>query len=93
MTGRKPKNVASLSQLGNLYQYLIALKICLESADGAIVNIEQYGDLTTVDYNYEIKHHADPAYTLNDTHIDFWKSLSNWVINRKILSSHSSLFC
>lgn len=89
MTGNKPKNTASLSQLGNLYQYLIALKICIESADGAIVNIEQYGDLTTEDYNYEIKHHADPTYTLNDTHIDFWKSLANWVSNRDLLSSHS----
>jgi hypothetical protein len=89
MTGNNPKNTASLSQLGNLYQYLIALKICIESADGAIVNIEKFGDLTTEDYNYEIKHHANPAYTLNETHIDFWKSLSNWVNNRDLLSSHS----
>ena len=89
MTVSKPKNTASLSQLGNLYQYLIALKICIESADGAILNIEKYGDITTEDYNYEIKHHADPKCNLNDTHIDFWKSLSNWVNNRILLSSHS----
>ncbi len=84
-----PKNSAALSQLGNLYQYLIALKICLESNDGELVNIEQYGDLTTTDYNYEIKHHDDPNYVLIDTHIDFWKSLSNWVNNRRLLESHS----
>lgn len=84
-----PKNTAALSQLGNLYQYLIALKICLESGDGELVNIEQYGDLTTADYNYEIKHHNDPNYSLIDTHIDFWKSLSNWVDNRNTLISHS----
>ncbi len=84
-----PKNTAALSQLGNLYQYLIALKICLESDDGELVNIEQYGDLTTADYNYEIKHHNDPDYALIDTHIDFWKSLSNWVDNRNTLKSHS----
>lgn len=84
-----PKNTAALSQLGNLYQYLIALKICLESDDGELVNIEQYGDLTTADYNYEIKHHNDPNYALIDTHIDFWKSLSNWVDNRNTLISHS----
>jgi hypothetical protein len=90
MASKAPKNTAALSQLGNLYQYLIALKICLESDGGGLVNIEQYGDLTTTDYNYEIKHHNDPTYVLIDTHIDFWKSLSNWINNRNILSSHSN---
>jgi len=90
MASTSAKNTASLSQLGNLFQYLIALKVCLESKEGSIVNIEKHGDLTTEKHNYEIKHHNDPKYTLTKTHIDFWKSLSNWVDNREILSSHSS---
>jgi hypothetical protein len=89
VSNNSSKNTAALSQLGNFYQYLIALKICLESDNGELVNIEKYGDLTTADYNYEIKHHIDSNNTLNETHIDFWKSISNWVDNRLILSEHS----
>jgi hypothetical protein len=86
---KAPKNTAALSQLGNLYQYLIALKVCLESPQGEVINIEAYGDLTTTDFNFEIKHHINPHYTLNETHIDFWKSLSNWVNNRRFLKNHN----
>lgn len=46
------KNNAALSQLGNLYQYLMVLKICLEAPAGAIINLEQLGDITTADYQY-----------------------------------------
>ncbi|KMY03622.1 hypothetical protein V476_21835 [Pseudomonas syringae KCTC 12500] len=86
------KNSAALSQLGNLYQYLTALKICLESPAGAIINLERLGDITTsTGYQYEVKHHDDPEHVLIDTHPDFWKTLKNWVVNRKILGPYSKL--
>ncbi len=88
---KKPSNTAAFSQLGNLYQYLVALECCLELPEGQLVNIEQLGDITHADFQYEIKHHKDPNHFLGDTHIDFWKTLRNWVDNRKILSSYGNL--
>lgn len=85
------RNNAALSQLGNLYQYLMVLKICLEAPAGAIVNLEQLGDITTADYNYEIKHHENPDHVLVDTHVDFWKTLKNWVENYDLLKPFSNL--
>lgn len=87
-----PKNNAALSQLGNLYQYLVVLKLCFESAPGSIINLEQLGDITTSSgYQYEVKHHDNPVHILNDTHIDFWKTLKNWVENFELLQSFSNL--
>jgi len=87
-----PKNNAALSQLGNLYQYLVVLKLCLESAPGSIINLEQLGDITTSSgYQYEVKHHDNQTHILNDTHIDFWKTLKNWVDNFELLQSFSNL--
>lgn len=85
------KNNAALSQLGNLYQYLMVLKICLEAPAGAIINLEQSGDITTADYQYEIKHHDNPDHVLVDTHVDFWKTLKNWVDNYDLLKTFSNL--
>lgn len=85
------KNNAALSQLGNLYQYLMVLKICLEAPAGAIINLEQLGDITTTDYQYEIKHHDNPLHMLVDTHVDFWKTLKNWVDNYDLLKTCSNL--
>lgn len=85
------KNNAALSQLGNLYQYLMVLKICLEAPAGAIINLEQLGDITTADYQYEIKHHDNPEHVLVDTHVDFWKTLKNWVDNYDLLKTFSNL--
>lgn len=85
------KNNAALSQLGNLYQYLMVLKICLEAPAGAIINLEQLGDITTADYQYEIKHHDNPEHVLVDTHVDFWKTLKNWVDNYDLLKAFSNL--
>lgn len=88
---KKPSNTAAFSQLGNLYQYLVALECCLELPEGQIVNIEQFGDITHADFQYELKHHKDPNHILSDTHIDFWKTIRNWVDNRKILLSYGNL--
>ncbi|WP_149086505.1 hypothetical protein [Pseudomonas prosekii] len=85
------KNNAALSQLGNLYQYLTVLKICLEAPAGAIINLEQFGDITTAGYQFEIKHHDNPEHVLVDTHVDFWKTLKNWVDNYDLLKSFSNL--
>jgi hypothetical protein len=85
------KNNAALSQLGNLYQYLMVLKICLEAPAGAIINLELLGDITTADYQYEIKHHDNPDHVLIDTHVDFWKTLKNWIENYELLKSFSNL--
>ncbi|UQS87915.1 hypothetical protein M5C90_19195 [Pseudomonas chlororaphis subsp. piscium] len=86
------KNNAALSQLGNLYQYLIVLKLCFESPPGSIINLEQLGDISTSSgYQFEIKHHDSPAHILNDTHVDFWKTLKNWVDNFEHLKSFSNL--
>lgn len=88
---QKPSNTAAFSQLGNLYQYLIALECGLELSEGQLINIEQLGDVTHADYQYEIKHHKDPNHQLGDTHIDFWKTLRNWVDNRTVLSAYGNL--
>lgn len=90
-SNNKPANTAAFSQLGNLYQYLIALECCLDLSEGQIINIEQLGDITHADYQYEIKHHKDPDHQLIDTHIDFWKTLRNWVDNRNLLTQYGNL--
>lgn len=86
----KPTNTAAFSQLGNLYQYLIALECCLDLSEGQVVSIEQLGDITHADYQYEIKHHAQPDHQLIDTHIDFWKTLRNWVDNKGVLDQYAN---
>jgi len=86
----KPKNTAAFSQLGNLYQYLIVVELCFEQAHGDVISIETLGDITTKDYQYEIKHHKDPNHVLIDTHVDLWKTLSNWVKDRALLENYSN---
>lgn len=85
------KNTAALSQLGNLYQYLVALEVCLTLPRGKVVALEKFGDITTADYQYELKHHNNTSHVLVDTHVDLWKTLKNWVDNRSSLQAFSGL--
>lgn len=89
MTNKKINHSAALSQLGNLFQYLIALRCALEAKPTDIINIESLGDLTMHDVNYEIKHHQNPEHCLIDSHIDLWKTLANWVTHKEALSDYS----
>ena len=89
MTEKKVNHSAALSQLGNLFQYLIALKCSLEAKSTDIINIESKGDLSQHDINYEIKHHHKADHCLIDSHIDLWKTLGNWVTHKEELSEYS----
>ena len=89
-SSQKAANTAAFSQLGNLYQYLIVVECCLELPEGELINIEQLGDITHTDFQFEVKHHKDENHQLIDTHIDFWKTISNWVDNRSVLQQYAN---
>lgn len=78
----KQKNDATLSKLGDIYQYYIALKECFEMKAEDKIQIEVQGDVTLISGNknifqQEVKHHnANSKLTNRST--DFWNTLKNW---------------
>lgn len=76
-------NDATLSKIGDIYQYLIALLKCFELLEGESILIEVLGDVTKISqkdsFQMEIKHHIGKD-NLIDRDIDFWKTLKNWTI-------------
>jgi hypothetical protein len=74
-------NDATLSKIGDIYQYLIALLKCFELQEGESILIEVLGDVTKVSqkesFQMEVKHHSGDD-NLIDRDIDFWKTLKNW---------------
>ncbi|WP_421105727.1 hypothetical protein [Serratia marcescens] len=77
-------NNATKKLLGYDYQKLLALESCLNAKENEIVWIECYGDIAHTDKSTEVKHHLTRG-SLNDSHIDFWKTLYNLVNEYKIL--------
>ena len=75
-------NDATLNKVGDIYQYLIALKDCFELDDGDVLQIETNGDVSIVNdvggrFQREVKHHFGDKF-ISDRDIDFWKTLANW---------------
>ena len=71
-------NDATLNKVGDIYQYLIALKDCFELDDGDVLQIETNGDVSIVNdvggrFQREVKHHFGDK-SIADRDIDFWKT-------------------
>ena len=76
---KKSVNDATLTKIGDIYQYLIALRDCFELNDGEILQIEIGGDVSVINesggiFQKEVKHHLS-VNNLSDRDIDFWKTL------------------
>lgn len=71
------KSDASTKILGFKYQEMVALKECFEAKDGTKIYLECLGDISDGKISIEVKHSIDDEKKLIDTHIDFWKTLSN----------------
>ncbi len=73
----RSKSDASTKILGFKYQEMVALKECFEAKDGTKIYLECLGDVSDGKTSTEVKHSIDDEKKLIDTHIDFWKTLSN----------------
>lgn len=71
------KSDASTKILGFKYQEMVALKECFEAKDGTKIYLECLGDVSDGKTSTEVKHSIKDDKKLIDTHIDFWKTLSN----------------
>ena len=71
------KSDASTKILGFKYQEMVALKECFEAKDGTKIYLECLGDVSDGKTSTEVKHSINDEKKLIDTHIDFWKTLSN----------------
>lgn len=79
----RASNDATLSKIGDIYQYLIALLKCFELQEGESILIEALGDVTKISqknsFQMEVKHHIGED-NLSDRDVDFWKTLKNWMV-------------
>lgn len=88
MTNRLPHD-ASASTKGTIYQLYVAVHKCFEMVSGQKVLIERFGDVTISDsQQIETKLYAEP---LTDNHINFWKTLNNWMHDAFDNKAYSSL--
>ena len=71
------KSDAATKILGFKYQEMVALKECFEAKDGTKIYLECLGDVSDGKTSTEVKHSIKDDKKLIDTHIDFWKTLSN----------------
>lgn len=88
-------NDATLQQMGDIYQYLIALKDCFQLRPGETLQIELSGDVSIVNqeggrFQKEVKHHLGKK-NLSDRDVDFWKTLANWYVEYERIKSFSCL--
>lgn len=76
------RNVDTKTKLGDIYHYYVVLSYCLELQENETILVEKYGDIsiesTEDSKNIEVKRHQGD-HTLSDRHIDFWKTLRNWI--------------
>lgn len=90
----KDINDALKQKLGDIYQYYIAALDFFEIEDVEKIEIEKHGDITIYTPNRliqkEVKHHIKCT-RLNDKHIDFWKTLYNWLVEKNKSSKYSEL--
>lgn len=79
------RNDATLSKLGDIYQYYIALLDCFKMKAGDKIQIELQGDVTLISghnnsFQKEVKHHTGST-KLSDRDVDLWNTLKNWVLD------------
>ncbi|MEK5466280.1 hypothetical protein MKY64_14765 [Paenibacillus sp. FSL R7-0210] len=78
----KQKNDDTKTKLGDIYHYYVVLSYCLELQENETILVEKYGDISIESNedskNIEVKRHQD-KHIVNDRHIDFWKTLKNWI--------------
>jgi len=85
-------NDTTLTRLGDHYHYLIALEECLkESNKEETIYLKQRGDVATNRKSIEVKHHHDPGHSIGDRHIDFWKTMRNYVENFSVIKEYDEL--
>lgn len=85
----KQSNDATASSKGTIYQLYIALEKCFQLKTGQKVIVERYGDVTlTGSEQIESKNYSD---SLTDNHINFWKTLGNWMKKGFDETSYQSL--
>ncbi|MDR7319700.1 hypothetical protein [Brevibacillus nitrificans] len=82
----RQKNDDTKTKLGDTYHYFIVLEHCLNLKDNEVIYVEKYGDIAVLSdtnpINLETKRH-EGEHLLSDRHIDFWKTLKNWIDNYK----------
>ncbi len=89
-------NDSTLTQSGQIYQYLIALHDCFNLEEGDSLLIEAIGDISVISsthkntFQKEVKHHFGET-TLGDRNIDFWKTLANWYTEYDRIKNFSHL--
>lgn len=72
-----------------IYQLCVAVDKCYDMVAGQKVLIECQGDVTVQDsIQVEVKHYND---ALTDNHINFWKTLRNWMQDNFDITPYSSL--
>jgi len=77
MSNSKLNHDATASSKGTIYQFCVAVQKCYEMTAAQKVLIESQGDVTIGDsQQVETKFYSDP---LTDGHINFWKTLHNWM--------------
>lgn len=78
----KQKNDDTKSKLGDIFHYYVVLSYCLDLQENETILVEKYGDISIESEqdskNIEVKRHQD-EHALSDRHIDFWKTIRNWV--------------
>lgn len=90
----KAINDATLKKVGDIYQYLIALRDCFDLNDGDALQIETNGDVSIINdvngrFQREVKHHFGNRY-ISDRDIDFWKTLANWYVDYERIKNFSN---
>lgn len=89
----KSCNDATLQKIGDIYQYLIALRTCFELEKDDTMQLETNGDVSLISdtlgkYQMEVKHHfKEKSITTRD--IDFWKTLANWYKNYEHIKNYT----
>lgn len=91
----KAINDATKQKMGDIFQYLVALRDCFQLKDGETLQIEVNGDVSVLTGNgnrfqKEVKHHLCEE-TLSDRNIDFWKTLANWYTDYDRIKSFKEL--
>lgn len=78
----RQKNDDTKTKLGDIYHYYVVLLHCLELQENETILVERYGDISIQSgedsKNIEVKRHQG-EHTLSERHIDFWKTLNNWL--------------
>jgi hypothetical protein len=89
-------NDSTLTKIGDIYHYYIALLDCFSMKKDDILQIEVNGDISKIakknDFSFqkEVKHHIGED-KLSDRDIDLWKTLDNWVTEYERIKSFNKL--